>query len=52
MRTPPNRRQFLSATAAGGMLLAGRLGGPLLAGAGRPAGSKLPPVKIHKLYFD
>ena len=50
MRTPPNRRQFLSATAAGGMLLAGRLGGPLLAGAGRPAGSKLPPVKIHKLY--
>ena len=45
-----SRRQFIGATAAGGVLLAGQLGArPVLAGEGDgwPA---LAPVKIHKVY--
>ncbi len=45
-----SRRQFLGTTAAGGVLLAGQLGGRAVMAAGAEGWPKLPPVKIHKVY--
>ncbi|MFH1266531.1 MAG: twin-arginine translocation signal domain-containing protein, partial [Planctomycetota bacterium] len=45
-----SRRQFLGATAAGGVLLAGQLGARPLSAAGPEGWPQLPPVKIYKVY--
>ena len=45
-----SRRQFLGATAAGSVLLAGHLGTRPLMAAGAEGWPELPPVKIYKVY--
>jgi hypothetical protein len=45
-----SRRQFLGTSAAGGVLLAGQLGGRPLMAAAAQGWPKFPPVKIHKVY--
>ncbi len=50
MSSSLSRRQFLGTTAAGGALLAGRLGDRSARAAGREGWPKLPPVKIYKVY--
>ncbi len=50
MSDPVSRRQFLGATAAGGVLLAGHLRAGALMAAEGEGWPELPPVKIYKVY--
>jgi hypothetical protein len=50
MSHPVSRRQFLGATAAGGVLMAGQLGAATASAAVDEGWPALPPVKIHKVY--
>ena len=50
MSKPVSRRQFLGASAAGGVLLAGQFGSRLMGAAEAEGWPKMPPVKVHKVY--
>jgi hypothetical protein len=50
MSDPLSRRQFIGATAAGGVLLAGHLRARNLMGALPEGWPQLPPVKLYKVY--